>query len=55
MLTQETRESLAKQILDNSRLLVLSKGISEICLAKGTDEQMQFVLDLLSEEIKRRT
>ena len=55
MLTQETRESLAKQILDNSRLLVLSKGISETCLAKGTDEQMQFVLDLLSEEIKRRT
>ena len=48
MLTQETRESLAKQILDSSRLLVLSKWICEICLAKGTDEQMQFVLDLLS-------
>lgn len=46
---------LAKQILDSSRLLVLSKGISETCLAKGTYEQMQFVLDLLSEEIKRRT
>ena len=35
------------------RQLVLSKYISETCVEKATDEQLQFVLDLL-EEIKRR-
>lgn len=54
MLTQESRENMGRQILKSCRQLVLSKYISETCVEKATDEQLQFVLDLLAEEIKRR-
>lgn len=54
MLTQESRENMGRQILSACRQLVLSKGISETCVAKATDEQLQFVLDLLNEEINQR-
>lgn len=54
MLTQESRENMGRQILKSCRQLVLSKYISETCVEKATDEQLQFVLELLAEEIKRR-
>lgn len=54
MLTQESRENIGKQILKCCHQLVLSKYISEPCVEKATYEQLQFVLELLNAEIKRR-
>lgn len=50
MMTPKMKESLCGQILSASRQLFLSGRISEVCQEKGTQKQLEFVLELMTEE-----
>ena len=50
MMTPKMKEDFCTQILEASRQLFLSGRISEICQEKGTQKQMEFLLELLQAE-----
>ena len=54
MMTPKMKESLCGQILSASRQLFLSGKISEVCQEKGTQKQLEFVLELMTEELALR-
>lgn len=54
MMTPKMKESLCGQILSASRQLFLSGRISEVCQEKGTQKQLEFVLELMTEELALR-
>lgn len=54
MMTPKMKEEICAQILVASRQLFLSSRISEICLEKGTQKQLEFVLELMNEELTLR-
>ena len=51
MMTPKMKEDLCTQILNASRQLFLSSKISEVCQEKGTQKQLEFVLELMNEEL----
>ena len=53
-MTPKMKEDICAQILVASRQLFLSSRISEICLEKGTQKQLEFVLELMNEELTLR-
>ena len=54
MMTPKMKEDLCTQILNASRQLFLSSKISEVCQEKGTQKQLEFVLELMNEELTLR-
>lgn len=50
MMTPKMKEDFCTQILEASRQLFLSGRISEICQEKGTQKQLEFLLELLQAE-----
>ena len=54
MMTPKMKEDLCTQILNASRQLFLSSKISEVCQEKGTQKQLEFVLELMKEELTLR-
>ena len=50
MMTPKRKEDFCTQILEASRQLFLSGRISEICQEKGTQKQLEFLLELLHAE-----
>ena len=50
MMTPKMKEDLCTQILNASRQLFLSSKISEVCQEKGTQKQLEFVLELMNKE-----
>lgn len=50
MMTPKMKEALCTRILAGSRQLFLSARISEICMEKGTQKQLEFVEELLQAE-----
>lgn len=54
MMTPKMKEDLCTQILNASRQLFLSSKISEVCQEKGTQKQLEFILDLMNEELTLR-
>ena len=54
MMTPKMKESLCGQILGASRQLFLSGRITEVCREKGTQKQLEFVLELMMEELTLR-
>ena len=51
MMTPKMKEDLCTQILNASRQLFLSSKISEVCQEKGTQKQLEFILELMNEEL----
>jgi len=54
MMTPKMKEGICTEILTVSRQLFLSNRISEVCLEKGTQKQLEFILELMNEEIAQR-
>ena len=54
MMTPKMKEDLCTQILNASRQLFLSSKISEACQEKGTQKQLEFVLELMNKELTLR-
>lgn len=54
MAMTKRKEALCEQILGASRQLFLSGRISEVCQEKGTQKQLEFVLELMTEELALR-
>lgn len=54
MMTPKMKEGICTEILAVSRQLFLSNRISEVCLEKGTQKQLEFILELMNEEIAQR-
>ena len=54
MMTPKMKEDFCTQILGASRQLFLSGRISEICREKGTQKQLEFLLELLQAELTFR-
>lgn len=54
MMTPKMKEDFCTQILGASRQLFLSGRISEICREKGTQKQLEFILELLQAELTLR-
>lgn len=54
MMTPKMKEALCTRILAGSRQLFLSARISEICMEKGTQKQLEFVAELLQAELDLR-
>lgn len=54
MMTPKMKEDICKQILSVSRQLFLSNRIAEVCQERGTQKQLEFVLELMNEEITLR-
>ena len=54
MMTPKMKEDLCAQILNASRQLFLSSKISEVCQEKGTQKQLEFILELMNEELTLR-
>ena len=54
MMTPKMKEDFCAQILGASRQLFLSGRISEICREKGTQKQLEFILELLQAELTLR-
>lgn len=54
MMMPKMKESLCEQILGASRQLFLSGRISEVCQEKGSQKQLEFVLELMTEELTLR-
>lgn len=54
MMTPKIKEELYSRILTASRQLFLSGRISEVCREKGTQKQLEFVLELMEEELALR-
>ena len=53
-MTPKMKEDICAQILGASRQLFLSARISEVCQEKGTQKQLEFVLELMNEELTLR-
>lgn len=53
-MTQKMKEDICAQILGASRQLFLSARISEVCQEKGTQKQLEFILELMNEELTLR-
>ena len=54
MMTPKMKEALCSRILAGSRRLFLSARISEVCMEKGTQKQLEFVEELLQAELDLR-
>ena len=54
MMTPRMKEELCSRILAASRRLFLSARISEVCMEKGTQKQLEFVEELLQAELDLR-
>ncbi|MBD5537552.1 MAG: ATP-binding protein [Lachnospiraceae bacterium] len=54
MMTPKMKEELCSRILAGSRRLFLSARISEVCMEKGTQKQLEFVEELLQAELDLR-
>lgn len=54
MMTPKIKEELYSRILTASRQLFLSGRISEVCREKGTQKQLEFILELMEEELALR-
>lgn len=54
MMTPKMKEDLCSRILAGSRQLFLSARISEVCMEKGTQKQLEFVEELLQAELDLR-
>lgn len=54
MMTPKMKEDFCGEILAASRQLFLSSRISEVCLERGTQKQLEFVMELLNEELTLR-
>lgn len=54
MMTPKMKEDICARILESSRQLFLSGRISEVCQEKGTQKQLEFVLELMGEELGLR-
>ena len=54
MMTPKMKEDLCTQILNASRQLFLSSKISEVCQEKETQKQLEFILELMNEELTLR-
>ena len=54
MMAPKIKEELCSQILTASRQLFLSSRISEVCREKGTQKQLEFLLELMDEELTLR-
>lgn len=53
-MTPKLKENLCARILSASRQLFLSSRISEVCQEKGTQKQLEFILELMNEELTLR-
>ena len=53
-MVSKIKEDICQQILSASRQLFLSSRISETCREKGTQKQLEFVLELMNEELTPR-
>ena len=53
-MTPKMKEDICTQILMASRQLFLSARIAEVCQEKGTQKQLEFVLELMKEELTLR-
>lgn len=53
-MTPKMKEDICQQILSSSRQLFLSSRISEVCQEKGTQKQLEFILELMQEELALR-
>lgn len=53
MMTPKMKEELCLRILAGSRRLFLSARISEVCMEKGTQKQLEFVEELRKRKIPR--
>ena len=53
-MTPKMKEDICAQILGASRQLFLSARISEVCQEKGTQKQLEFVLELMNGELTLR-
>lgn len=54
MMTPKMKEDFCGEILAASRQPFLSSRISEVCLERGTQKQLEFVKELLNEELTLR-
>ena len=54
MMTPKMKDEYCSQILSASRQLFLSGRIAEICQEKGTQRQLEFVLELMDAELTLR-
>lgn len=54
MMTPKMKNDLCSRILSASRQLFLSARISEVCMEKGTQKQLEFVEELLRAELELR-
>ena len=54
MMAPKIKEDLCSRIQESSRQLFLSARISEVCMERGTQKQLEFVEELLREEILLR-
>lgn len=54
MMTPKIKEELYSRILTASRQLFLSGRIPEVCREKGTQKQLEFILELMEEELALR-
>lgn len=54
MMTPKMKEDICSRILAGSRQLFLSARISEVCMEKGTQKQLEFVEELLQAELDLR-
>ena len=54
MMTSKMKDDICTQILGASRQLFLSGRIAEVCQEKGTQKQLEFVLELMNEELTLR-
>lgn len=54
MMTPKMKEDICSHILAGSRQLFLSARISEVCMEKGTQKQLEFVEELLQAELDLR-
>ena len=54
MMTPKMKEDICTQIRGASRQLFLSGRIAEVCQEKGTQKQLEFVLELMNEELTLR-
>ena len=54
MMTPKIKEDICTRILTASRQLFLSNRIAEVCQERGTQKQLEFVLELMNEEITLR-
>lgn len=54
MMTPKMKDEYCLQVLTASRQLFLSGKIAEICQEKGTQRQLEFILELMNAELTLR-